>query len=118
MRGSNVVCLFEEFVSRDNNTMAGKLVLDALKQDLNFLLEFSRKTNEGITAKVKDETWSNEQSVNSLVSVKEHLNLIAERREEVSALPIDSFPPQPPSPLPPNSCFASLRSAARRRWSS
>jgi dynein heavy chain len=83
VRGSNVVCLFEEFVSRDNNTMAGKLVLDSLKADLNFLLEFSRKTNEGITAKVKDETWSNEQSVNSLVSVKEHLNLIAERQVEV-----------------------------------
>ncbi|GMH98843.1 hypothetical protein TrLO_g14194 [Triparma laevis f. longispina] len=84
VRGSGCVILFEEFVSRDNNTMAGKLVLDALKQDLNFLLEFSRKTSEGIQAKVKDETWTNEQSVNSLVSVKEHLNLIEERQEEIN----------------------------------
>ena len=84
VRGSPCTILFEEFVSRDNNTMAGKLVLDALKQDLNFLLEFSRKTSEGISAKVKDESWSNEQSVNSLVSVKEHLNLIEERQEEIN----------------------------------
>ena len=84
VRGSPVVCLFEEFVSRDNNTMAGKLVLDALKQDLNFLLEFTRKANDGISAKVKDETWTNEQSVNSLVSVKEHLTLIEERQEEIN----------------------------------
>ena len=84
VRGSPVTCLFEEFVSRDNNTMAGKLVLDALKQDLNFLLEFTRKANDGISAKVKDETWTNEQSVNSLVSVKEHLTLIEERQEEIN----------------------------------
>jgi len=84
VRGSPCTVDFAEFVSRDNNTMAGKLVLDALKQDLNFLLEFTRKTNEGVQAKVRDESWSDEQAVNSLVAVKEHLNLVAERQEEIN----------------------------------
>ena len=72
---------------KEDEILSGQVMtngLDALKQDLNFLLEFSRKTSDGISAKVKDETWTNEQSVNSLVSVKEHLNLIEERQEEIN----------------------------------
>lgn len=53
VRGSPCTIDFAEFVSRDNNTMAGKLVLDALKQDLNFLLEFSRKTSEGVQVSLR-----------------------------------------------------------------
>jgi dynein heavy chain len=89
VRGSPCTARFEEFVSRENNTMGGKIVQDSVKDDLKYLLEFTSATQRGVSAKVQredDPSWTPELAVNALVKVKEHLTQAESEKIKVEFL--------------------------------
>tara|TARA_Y100000766_G_scaffold285237_1_gene307238 strand:- start:3989 stop:5680 length:1692 start_codon:yes stop_codon:yes gene_type:complete len=86
VRGSQVSVHFEEFVPRSNNAMTGKLVSLAVQQDIQTLAAFCKSVATGIQAKPSDNGWTDLQNQAALVSVKEHLNMIQEMKQEIDLL--------------------------------
>ena len=86
VRGSQINVHFEEFVPRSNNAMTGKLVSLAVKQDIQTLAAFSKSVAAGIQAKPSDDGWTDLQNRAALVSVKKHLNMIQEMKQEIDLL--------------------------------
>ena len=86
LRGSGMTIVFDEFASRDNNIMAGELVVSALKKDVLYLEEFTKEISDAIFVKFKDESWSGEQQIRVLMNVKENLLLIESRQVELKLL--------------------------------
>ena len=86
VRGSGVIPRFEEFVPRSNNAMTGKLVAAALQQDIESLASFVKTVGQGVRAKPRDDSWTDLQNRNALVSVKEHLNMVHDKKPETDLL--------------------------------
>ena len=86
LRGSDVAIVFEEMVSRENNSMSGPIVRDSLKNDIEFLKRFNQETSELIYAKVRDDTWSPQETIEALASVKERINLMEIETENIQLI--------------------------------
>jgi len=86
VRGSGVFVTFEEFVPRSNNSMAGKLVAAALEQDISTLGQTTKSILTGVRAKPSDESWTDLENQHALVAVKEHLNMIQNKKQEINLL--------------------------------
>ena len=91
VRGSGVLIDFDEFAPRDNNIMAGQLVVQSLKADVAYLEQYTSEVSDRIFVRVKDESWTAEEQIRVLMNVKECLidvqnktpdtNLIVDRAE-------------------------------------
>jgi dynein heavy chain len=73
VRGSGLVVQFDTKAPRDNNLMSGQLVIKSLKADVTHLGKFTEDLINSIFVRVKDDSWSNEQHIKVLMSVKEAL---------------------------------------------
>ena len=73
VRGSGVTITFDEFAPRDNNIMAGQLVVQSLKQDVAYLEQYTNEVSDRIFVRVKDESWTAEEQIRVLMNVKEGL---------------------------------------------
>jgi dynein heavy chain, axonemal len=65
------------------NSMLGKLMADYLKQQLTWLLEFSKTTYAGLLAKLQDDTWTQKDITDAIVKMREHVMNVEVRGEEV-----------------------------------
>ena len=86
VRGSGVVVDFDEMAPRDNNIMAGELVMRSLRRDVEHLLAFTKELSDGIFVRVKDDSWTTEEQIRALVHVKENLLRMEEEASETSLL--------------------------------
>lgn len=86
VRGSGIIIEFDKDAPRDNNLMAGDLVMKKLQSDILFLQSFTQQLSDGIFVRVKDDTWSVEEHIRVLVRVKENLLLMESKSEETSLL--------------------------------
>jgi dynein heavy chain len=57
IRGSGVIVEFQSNAPRENNLMAGPLVIKELKSDVNYLQKFTEKMISKIFVRVKEESW-------------------------------------------------------------
>jgi hypothetical protein len=83
VRGSGVLIDFDDLAPRDNNVMAGKLVVSNLKTDVQFLEEYTTEVAERIFVRVKDESWTAEEQIRVLMNVKECLIEMAIKTPQV-----------------------------------
>lgn len=67
-----MIC-FDENAPRENNVMAGCLVVKSLQEDVNHLQRFTKDLSASIFVRVKDDNWSSEEQIRVLMNVKEAL---------------------------------------------
>ena len=53
--------------------MAGSIVIKSLKEDIEHLKRFTLDLSSSIFVRVKDESWTSEEQIRVLMSVKESL---------------------------------------------
>ncbi|KAJ8610166.1 hypothetical protein CTAYLR_008741 [Chrysophaeum taylorii] len=83
VRGSGAVVEFKEFAPRSNNSFAGKLVRQALEKDSSRITALVDEIGSGIHAVSHSDEYTEVQNRNALVWVKEHLNMVFEKRHEI-----------------------------------
>ena len=91
IKGSGVVVEFSVTAQRECNSLTGSLVMQALKNDIEYLQRFTQEISSSIFVRVKDESWSSEEQIRVLMNVKEALlradtqakdiNLLVDRAE-------------------------------------
>lgn len=86
VRGSGVIITFDDFAPRDNNIMAGELVVEATKKDVLYLEEFTTKISEAIFVKIKSEGVSGEDQIRQLMSIRENLLVVESKTAEVNLI--------------------------------
>lgn len=86
VKGSGVIIEFDKNAPRDNNIMAGELVMRRLREDIMHLQQFTQQLSEGIFVRVKDDSWTSEEQIRVLVKVKESLILMEEKTAETNLL--------------------------------
>jgi dynein heavy chain len=95
VKGSGVEVEFSTTANRECNSLTGSLVIQALKNDVEYLQRFTQEISSSIFVRVKDESWSSEEQIRVLMNVKEALlradtqakdiNLLVDRAECVLA---------------------------------
>ena len=88
VRGSPCTALLDEMAPRANNAINGKLLATRLRDDIDFLLDFTKRTLDIITAQTTSVDWPPERQVNAIAAIKGGIDLIGEREAEV-ALSLD-----------------------------
>ncbi len=83
VRGSGVTITFDDYAPRDNNLMAGELVVESLKKDVLMLEEFTQKICDAIFVKISPEK-SGEDQIRLLMNVRENLLVVEKRKDEIS----------------------------------
>ena len=82
VRGSGTEVEFDALAPRDNNLMAGDLVIKSVKNDVMQLEKFITDLSDNIFVRVKDESWSPEEQIRVLMNVKEALIRMENRATE------------------------------------
>lgn len=86
LKGSGVKIDFDPKAPRDNNLMAGDLIMRRLQEDIMHLQALTQHLSDGIFVRVKDDSWSAEEHIRVLVKVKESLIRIDEEEEKTTLL--------------------------------
>jgi dynein heavy chain len=69
-----------------NNLMSGPLALKCLSEDISMLNSMSKETGEAIFVRLKDESWTLDEQIRVLVTVKGRLQVVDKRSPEISLL--------------------------------
>jgi dynein heavy chain len=83
IRASPTYAKFDDFVSRDNNSMMGKVFVDSLKTTLTFLGEFTKTTYAGLMGKLQDDSWTHKDVTDAIVRMREHIMNVEGRGDEI-----------------------------------
>ena len=86
VKGSDVIITFDEDAPRDNNLMAGELVMRKLQGDIMSLQKLTKELTAGIFVRVKEDSWSSEEHIRVLVKVKENLIRMEDETAETNLL--------------------------------
>ena len=86
IRGSGTVVEFSEFASRNNNAMAGALMIKALKDDVAYVRSYAKDLADRIFVNLHDRAMGDEERIRLLISVKESLDRIEPSREKIQLL--------------------------------
>jgi dynein heavy chain len=86
VKGSDVIITFDEDAPRDNNLMAGELVMKKLQGDIMSLQKLTKELTAGIFVRVKEDSWSTEEHIRVLVKVKENLIRMEDETTETNLL--------------------------------
>lgn len=86
LRGSGTIAEFDANAPRDNNFMAGSIVVGAVKADVLYLQKFAEELSSSIFVRVKDDSWSGEQQIRVLMAVKEALLRVESHSAETTLL--------------------------------
>lgn len=83
VRGSGVVVEFVEFAPRSHNSLTGKLVKLELDRDIKFVTELVDTVGLSINTMPYNENFNDTQSRDALALVKEHIELLYERKMDL-----------------------------------
>lgn len=83
VRGSGVIVEFVEIAPRSHNSLTGKLVKVELDHDVKFITELIDKVRLRINSKPYSESFDDIQNREALASVKEHIDLLYERKMDL-----------------------------------
>lgn len=86
IRGSGTIVEFDEFASRNNNAMAGALMIRALKEDVLFARTCAKDFADRIFVNLRDQMLSDEERIRLLIGVKECLDQIEPSRDKMQLL--------------------------------
>ena len=86
LRGSGVSVQFSATAPRENNQMSGELVIQSLRNDIQFLAKFTDDISKNLLVRVRDDSWSNDEQIQVLMRIKEALLLIEGKGEDTSLL--------------------------------
>lgn len=86
LRGTGTIITFFENVPRENNNLAGPILLKSLRTDVEYIKKFTKDLSYGIFVRVKDDTWSSEEQIRVLMNVKEGLLKAESQAAEINLL--------------------------------
>jgi dynein heavy chain, axonemal len=89
LRGSGVELTFVNATlasDKTTNTMLGDLVIRSLKNDANFLVRTMTELSKVLFVKLNEDTWSAEDHIRVLISVKEAIVRVENNKEEIQLI--------------------------------
>lgn len=84
--GSGTTAEFVVSASPQNNAMTGPLALRCLSEDIASLNSVSKETGDAIFVRLKDESWTLDEQIRVLVTVKGRLQVVDKKAPEMSLL--------------------------------
>eukprot|EP01038_Epipyxis_sp_PR26KG_P005447 gene5447-7540_t len=86
LRGSGLVVEFNARAPRENNHMSGDLVINSLKNDISNLQKLSEDLGKVLFVRAKDESWSADEQIQTLIRIKEALVVVESKAEQTNIL--------------------------------
>ena len=86
IHGSPILVSFNDIVSRDFNAPNGKLVTNKVDEDLQELEKLIGESEEALEHKLVDSEWTEEESENAIIFVKEHLRHIERTKDDIQLM--------------------------------
>lgn len=84
--GSPFTVQFSKSATRDFNEMDGALVSDQVKNDLTYLNKTINECSTGLTNRVDDENWSEDEREAAIIAIKNHIHTVQAQSANIQFL--------------------------------